>query len=174
MLPSSVLIQPGNRGTAPASLYSLMRLSEMDPKGVVAFFPSDHYFADEEAFVRQIDSAYAVAAMRPEVVILLGILPENTEVEYGWIEPGGPLGNPVPNTVCHVRRFWKNHVPRSVASDLMERGCMWNSFIMTGHVSAFSASRPGTPFPAFSNRSNPFDSGILRGRRALPCTRLTL
>jgi len=41
---SSVLIQPCNRGTAPAILYSLMRLSEIDPKGIVAFFPSDHYF----------------------------------------------------------------------------------------------------------------------------------
>ena len=133
---SSVLIQPSNRGTAPAILYSLMRLCEMDPKAVVAFFPSDHYFSNDEAFVRQVDSAYALAAIRTEVVFLLGITPETPEVEYGWIEPGAPLGNPAPNSVCHVSRFWeKPH--QTLASALMERGCLWNSFVMIGHVNAF-------------------------------------
>ena len=78
---SSVLIQPSNRGTAPAILYSLMRLREMDPKGIVAFFPSDHYFSDDEAFISHIDSAYTMASLRPEVVVLLGVTPETPEVE---------------------------------------------------------------------------------------------
>ena len=136
-IPSSrLLIQPSNQGTAPAILYSLLRLCEMDPKGVVAFFPSDHHFSDDEAFVGHIDSAYAVAASRPEVVILLGIPPETPEVEYGWIEPGIPLGTPVPDSVCRVSRFWeKPH--GTLAAELMERGCLWNSFVMVGHVHAF-------------------------------------
>jgi mannose-1-phosphate guanylyltransferase len=133
---SSVLIQPSNRGTAPAILYSVMHLCEMDPKAVVAFFPSDHYFSNDEAFVRQVDSAYALAAIQTEVVFLLGIIPETPEVEYGWIEPGASLGNPAPNSVCRVSRFWeKPH--QTLASALMERGCLWNSFVMIGHVSAF-------------------------------------
>jgi mannose-1-phosphate guanylyltransferase len=130
---SSVLIQPSNRGTAPAILYSLMRLREMDTKGVVAFFPSDHHFSDDEAFVHQIDTAYSIASLRPELVILLGITPETPEVEYGRIEPGAPLGNLAPNSACH---FWeKPH--KTLASSLMERGCLWNSFVMIGHVNAF-------------------------------------
>jgi mannose-1-phosphate guanylyltransferase len=136
-IPSSrLLIQPSNQGTAPAILYSLLRLCEMDPKGVVAFFPSDHYFSDDEAFTGHIDSAYAAAASRPEVVILLGIPPETPEMEYGWIEPGIPLGTPVPESVCRVSRFWeKPH--GTLAAELMERGCLWNSFVMVGHVRAF-------------------------------------
>ena len=86
--PSRLLIQPSNQGTAPAILYSLLCLCEMDPKSVVAFFPSDHHFSDDEAFIGYIDAAYAAAASRPEVVILLGIPPETPEPEYGWIEPG--------------------------------------------------------------------------------------
>src|SRR5215472_5971315 len=45
---SSLLIQPHNQGTAPAILYSLTQVSEMDPKGIVAFFPSDHHFTDDD------------------------------------------------------------------------------------------------------------------------------
>jgi len=131
-----LLIQPSNQGTAPAILYSLLRLREMDPKGVVAFFPSDHHFSDDEAFASHVDSAYAAAASRPDVVVLLGIPPETPEMEYGWIEPGIPLGAPVPDSVCSVSCFWEK--PQgALASDLMDRGCLWNSFVMVGHVDAF-------------------------------------
>jgi mannose-1-phosphate guanylyltransferase len=136
-IPSSrLLIQPSNQGTAPAILYSLLRLWEMDPKGLVAVFPSDHHFSDDDAFSRHIDSAYAAAASRPEMVILLGIPPETPEAEYGWIEPGIPLGSPVPDSICRVRRFWEKP-SSSIASSLMERGCLWNSFVMVGYVHAF-------------------------------------
>jgi mannose-1-phosphate guanylyltransferase len=136
-IPSSrLLIQPSNQGTAPAILYSLLRLREMDPKALVAFFPSDHHFSDDEAFISHIDSAYAVAASQPEVVILLGIPPETPEVDYGWIEPGGPLGHPVPDSVSRVSRFWEKP-SGTLATQLMERGCLWNSFVMVGYVHAF-------------------------------------
>jgi mannose-1-phosphate guanylyltransferase len=73
-MPSSrLLIQPCNRGAAPAILHSLLRISDRESNGVVAFFPSDHYFADEAAFIAHIDSAYTAAALRPERVILVGI-----------------------------------------------------------------------------------------------------
>ena len=117
-------------------LYSLMRLREMDPKGVVAFFLSGHYFSDDEVFIRQIDSAYTIASLRPEVVVLLGVTPETPEVEYGWIEPGSPLENSLSRSAYRVSRFWeKPH--QALASSLMERGCLWNSFVMIGHVNAF-------------------------------------
>jgi mannose-1-phosphate guanylyltransferase len=133
-MPSSrALVQPSNQGTAPAILYSLLRLREMDPEGVVAFFPSDHHFSDDEAFTRHIDSAYAAAEARPGMVILLGIPPETPEVEYGWIEPGAPLET---DTVCRVSRFWEKP-SGALASSLMERGCLWNSFVMVGCVHAF-------------------------------------
>jgi mannose-1-phosphate guanylyltransferase len=136
-IPSSrLVIQPTNQGTAPAILYSLMRLREMDPKGVAAFFPSDHHFSDDEAFTGHIDSAFAAAASHPETVILLGIPPQTPEVEYGWIEPGAPLGSPTSASVCRVNRFWEKPY-RTLAAALMERGCLWNSFVMVGHVQAF-------------------------------------
>jgi mannose-1-phosphate guanylyltransferase len=42
----NLVVQPSNRGTAPAILYSLLRIAARDPKAVVAFFPSDHYISD--------------------------------------------------------------------------------------------------------------------------------
>jgi mannose-1-phosphate guanylyltransferase len=134
--PSRLLVQPQNRGTAPAIVYSLTRLQQIDPQALVAFFPSDHHFANDEAFITHIDFAFAQAKARPQRVILLGIEPEAPEEAYGWIEPGTPLLSESGNFISEVSRFWEKPTPR-IASCLMRRGCLWNSFVMVGAVGAF-------------------------------------
>ena len=62
-------------------------------------------------------------------MILLGIRPEDAEPEYGWIEPG----EPIVGAVRRVRHFWEKPGPR-LAETLLQRGCLWNSFVMVGGV----------------------------------------
>jgi mannose-1-phosphate guanylyltransferase len=131
----SLLVQPCNRGTTPAILYSLLRVRESDPNAIVAFFPSDHYFEDNEALVAHVDSAFQSAASSGKVV-LLGIQPGSPEVEYGWIEPGAALTTDPSGRVFEVSRFWEKPTA-SLASVLMERGCLWNSFLMVGQIDAY-------------------------------------
>jgi len=136
VLLSCLLIQPHNHGTAPAIAYSLTRLRQMDPRGLVAFFPSDHHFAGDEALIIYIDFGFAQANLHPERVILLGIEPEAPECAYGWIEPGAPLADSSGNFISDVSRSWEKP-SRRIASHLMRRGCLWNSFVMVGAVGAF-------------------------------------
>jgi mannose-1-phosphate guanylyltransferase len=135
---SRVLVQPSNRGTAPAIAYSLARLRELDPNGVVAMFPSDHHFADEDAFAADLETAFEAAEVRSDRVMLLGVTPDYPEVEYGWVEPGAPLGGRLPDSVCHVGCFWEKP-SQSLASALMKNGCLWNSFVMVGKIDTFLA-----------------------------------
>jgi mannose-1-phosphate guanylyltransferase len=133
---ATLVIQPANRGTAPAILNTMLRVRELDHQAVVACFPSDHHFSDDATFVRHIESAYAAVASNPETVVLLGIPPETPEVEYGWIEPGAPMGSAPAESVCRVSRFWEKPTA-PIASQLMAKGCLWNSFVMVGHVQTF-------------------------------------
>ena len=136
-IPSSHLfIQPRNHGTAPAITYALTRLRRMDPRGLVAFFPCDHHFADDDAFASHTDFAFALAKSHPARVILLGMEPEGPEQAYGWIEPGSPLEADSAISISEVSRFWEKPC-RQVAALLMRRGCLWNSFVMVGTVGAF-------------------------------------
>ena len=131
-----MLVQPENKGTAPAILFSLLRIAQLSPSATVAFFPSDHYFADDDEFMSHIESAFSAAQTHPETVTLLGIKPESPEVEYGWIEPDSSLFGQLPRAISRVRKFWEK--PSAlVARGLMERGCLWNSFVMVGRVDAF-------------------------------------
>jgi mannose-1-phosphate guanylyltransferase len=131
-----LVVQPRNAGTAPAILYGLLRLSKAAPTSSAAFFPSDHYFSDDAAFMAHVETAFEATRGRDDLVVLLGIHPEGPEGDYGWIEPAAPALAKEPNSLYRVQRFWEKPTPE-FARGLQERGCLWNSFVMVGRVSAF-------------------------------------
>jgi mannose-1-phosphate guanylyltransferase len=130
------VIQPSNRGTAPAILYSLLRVAKASPDATLAFFPSDHYFQDHAAFMRNVESAFAAAEMNTSSVVLLGIEPEKAETSYGWIEPANSFFGDVDRSFSRVSRFWEKP-SKNIARRLMAAGGLWNSFVMVGKASTF-------------------------------------
>ena len=133
--PSLLLEQPANKGTAPAILYGLMRVWAKSPKAIVALFPSDHYFTDDEAFMSHVDAAFDAVQAHPTMITLLGITPSHPETEYGWIEPRHSILGTMPLSITRVNRFWEKPNSDS-ARKLMDNGCLWNSFVMVGRVDA--------------------------------------
>src|ERR1043166_2745818 len=133
--PRLLVEQPANKGTAPAILYALLRVAAKSPKAIVALFPSDHFFADDEEFMSYIDVAIDAVEVQPSTVMLLGITPTSPETEYGWIEPQPSILAHAQRSITRVGKFWEKP-SLSVATSLMERGCLWNSFVMVGCVDA--------------------------------------
>ncbi len=130
------LVQPENKGTAPAILYSLQRLSKFAPGATVAFFPSDHYFSDDETFMGNVEIAFNEVEVNSGSIILLGIEPEKPETSYGWIESIDEGQDGSFRKISRVKRFWEKPTFKS-AQFLMTKGCLWNSFVMVGKVSSF-------------------------------------
>ncbi len=129
----NLVIQPDNRGTGAAILYSLLRLSKLEPAAYVALFPSDHFVSDDRHFMRHVDQAFDAVRSRPELTVLLGIAADRGETAYGWVEPGPPIGTAHAN-ILDVHQFWEK--PSSeLAKRLLDRGCLWNSFIMVARLS---------------------------------------
>src|SRR5215813_8333989 len=160
--PHSVLEQPENKGTAPAILYALMRMAAESPRAIVALFPSDHFFADDEAFMSYVDTAFDAVQAEPKTVTLLGITPTAAETEYGWIEPEAAILSSMPRSITRVSRFWEKP-NMETARMLMQQGCLWNSFVMVGRVDALlKMTREALPelFRAFA-RTVPMFGGPL-------------
>lgn len=136
VLPTNLIVQPENKGTAPAILYSLLRLAEIAPQAEVAFFPSDHYLSNDKAFMKNVETAFDAVETKPDSIVLLGIEPEHAETSYGWIESRETLAGDLSKTVNRVKRFWEK--PSSASADyLLAKGCLWNSFVMVGKVRTF-------------------------------------
>lgn len=132
--PRQMAVQPRNRGTLPAILFSLARILRQDRAAQVAFFPSDHHYLDERGFLAGVESAFSAASTDPHSVILLGVPASHPETGYGWIEAEGGF-EPGSSEVRKLRRFWEKP-SAEVAHDLMERGCVWNTFVMIGRAAA--------------------------------------
>jgi mannose-1-phosphate guanylyltransferase len=130
--PTQRVVQPCNKGTAPAILYTLLHISRIDRDATVAILPCDHYYSDEGLFTLALESAFEYAGTRPRSVVLLGAQPNAPEVEYGWIEVGATLNE----KLFHVRCFHEKP-PLPVAEHLLKSGSLWNTFVMVGHVDAF-------------------------------------
>jgi mannose-1-phosphate guanylyltransferase len=133
---SNLIVQPANRGTGVAIAAAVLRIFQHDPDGIIAFFPSDHYFADDSGFQATVRSAIALAAQQPESLILVGAAPRSPEVEYGWIEPGSEIIRADRIPVRRVARFWEKPA-LSTARKLMLHGGLWNTFVTIGHSHAF-------------------------------------
>jgi mannose-1-phosphate guanylyltransferase len=131
------IVQPSNRGTLPAILWSLLRIAHLDRNASVAFFPSDHYYSNEQEFMDGVEAAFECAEVDHSSVILLGAKPEHPEVEYGWIEPDARAVGPFGCGPIGIKRFWEKP-SYDIAKDLLDRGCLWNTFVMIGRVTAFT------------------------------------
>jgi len=153
--PARRLLQPFNRGTAPAIILSLFHIVEQDPEAIVAVLPCDQCYSNEVAFTASLQSAFHAAKNHPESVILLGAQPDRPEVEFGWIR----LGPAKSKNLYRVRGFEETPIP-SVAERLFEAGALWNTFVMVGRAVTFLwFSLTGAPelFAELANASIPRD-----------------
>src|SRR5579863_1230155 len=131
-----MVVQPSNRGTLPAILSSLIHIVRQDKNAVVGFFPSDHHYSEEDSFMAGVDLAFNAAESNPETVILMGVAAKRAETEYGWIEATPAMSTDSQDGLLKVKRFWEKPSART-AEELLERGCVWNTFVMIGRAQAF-------------------------------------
>jgi mannose-1-phosphate guanylyltransferase len=131
----NLLVQHDNLGTAPAILYSLLVIARRSPDASVAIFPSDHYVGNEERFMDYVDSAFDLITRRPETPVVLGIVPDNAEDGYGWIEQGRLTSFRGELPVYRISRVWEKPA-LDITRKLYDRSCLWNTLVIVGSVSS--------------------------------------
>ncbi|HLK80759.1 MAG TPA: sugar phosphate nucleotidyltransferase [Xanthobacteraceae bacterium] len=129
--PRSIVVQPANRGTAPAILHGLLRLRSQFDDTAVAIFPSDHYVGNDAAFMNYVRMAFDAVRLLSHAIVLLGAEPTEPESGYGWIECGERTDR---SPLYRVRTFWEKPSP-SLASALWHSACLWNTFVVVSRVS---------------------------------------
>lgn len=133
--PSQRIVQPANKGTAPAIVHSLLSIERHDSEALVAILPSDHHYSDERAFTATLEAAFDAAARHPASVVLLGSPARSPQTEYGWMETGAPLEDG--SSASFEIRYFCEKPTLDLAIQFHERGALWNTFVMVGRVRAF-------------------------------------
>jgi mannose-1-phosphate guanylyltransferase len=108
---------------------------ERDRDAVVTVVASDHFVVDECRFAAHMAAIadYVRLDARPPIV-LVGAVPDYSETEYGWIEPGSVLeGSPAGLGIRSVNRFCEKP-SRQDAERCLRQGWLWNTMMIVGRA----------------------------------------
>lgn len=125
----NVIVQPRNRGTAIGALFPLLHIANRDPQAHVLVLPADHYVRDEISLRQALRIGLQRVENDPQSAVLLGIQPDHTDIELGYILPGSrdAFGTQTVARFVEKPRF-------NVASELIGAGGLWNAFIIAASV----------------------------------------
>jgi mannose-1-phosphate guanylyltransferase len=129
-----VLSQPSDRGTAAGVLMPAHWIGAKDPNATVVVFPADHFILEEERFMRQVGEVARYVRAHPDWLVVLGVPPSEPDPDYGWIEPGAPMGWVGAGPIHRVRGFREKPTEDS-ARRLFSAGALWNTFVFAATVS---------------------------------------
>jgi len=129
----NVIVQPRNCGTANGVLLGLLRILERDPLAHIVFLPADHYVHNEASLADSMRTT-AMFTRDRDGLTLLGIEPDDIDVELGYIVPGDPLEG----GIRRVEQFVEKPSAAS-ARELIARGALWNSFIFWARATTLLA-----------------------------------
>jgi len=119
----NVIVQPRNCGTANGVLLGLLHILERDPLAHIVFLPADHYVHDEASLADSMRTT-AMFTRDGDGLTLLGIEPDDIDIELGYIVPA----DPVEGGIRRVEQFVEKP-STAFARKLIARGALWNSFI---------------------------------------------
>ena len=124
---ANLLIEPEGKDTAPAVTWATLEIAQRyGNEAVVAFFPADHWIADQASFEKTLKAA-ANFAVEESSIVTLGITPNAPATGYGYIEQGALSATIEGLPVYKVARFTEKP-DRNTAEDFLKTGRFsWNS-----------------------------------------------
>ncbi|MBH8571830.1 mannose-1-phosphate guanylyltransferase [Nostocaceae cyanobacterium CENA369] len=127
-LPSqNLLIESQGRDTAAAVAWASLEINKRyGEDAIIGFFPSDHWIANQKAFIHTLSAATQLAASTAAIVTL-GIKPTFPSTGYGYIEQGEKIGSFNELPAYHVNRFTEKPNRETAETFLSTGRFCWNS-----------------------------------------------
>ncbi len=132
--PANIIVQPQNCGTANGILLPLLHIAARDADAHLVVLPSDHHIREESVLARSLRRAVEQLPWRSDEVVLMGIGPEGLDPEFGYIISGRGDAR----GLLEVEQFVEKPAPAQ-ARELMQRGALWNAFIIVSTAPALLA-----------------------------------
>ena len=100
----NVVAEPVGRDTCAAVTLGAALVGARSTKGVMAVLPADHVIPDAKKFQQVLGDAFDVAASG-QVIVTIGIKPNEPATGYGYIQTGAVLPTPVGGKKCKTTFF---------------------------------------------------------------------
>jgi mannose-1-phosphate guanylyltransferase/mannose-6-phosphate isomerase len=84
--PSTIILEPEGRNTAPALTLAALYLVRQDPEALMIVMPADHVMTEPDSFMAAVQTGRAPAG--GGALVTFGIVPDRPETGYGYIRRG--------------------------------------------------------------------------------------
>lgn len=139
---NQLVLEPMMRNTAPAILYSALKIYAQNPEAVMLVAPSDHWIDREDIFIENLTIAFEHCAQN-DVLMTMGILPTYANTGYGYIQ-----FNKENKSIKKVNRFTEKPDLATATQFIKSGDYLWNAGIFIWSVrsvlSAFQKYLPHT------------------------------
>lgn len=119
-----IIAEPAMRNTAPCILLAALKINKENPKASMIVAPSDHWIEDEDAFTKDVNSAFEACADQ-DILMTLGIKPGFPNTGYGYIK----YRKKDSGDVKMVENFTEKPDYSRAQSFLKEGNYLWNAGI---------------------------------------------
>ncbi len=122
--PSTIILEPEGRNTAPALTLAALYLLKRDPEAMMIVMPADHVMTQPQAFVDAVQQGRADAARG--ALVTFGIVADRAETGYGYIKRAAA----VPDSAAFDVEQFVEKPDLQTAQHYLESGeYYWNSGI---------------------------------------------
>lgn len=132
---NQLVLEPARRNTAPCILLSALKIQKKNPNAIMLVAPSDHWIEDENAFYKNIITAFQ-ACEKEDVLMTLGIQPTFPNTGYGYIK----FNKKELSTKKKVLQFTEKPDYATAKSFLKEGNYLWNAGIFIWSVESIAKS----------------------------------
>ena len=128
--PTSIILEPVARNTAPAIALAAFKALEENENAIMVVLAADHVIEDKLAFQNAVEKAAKYAEQ--DRIVTFGIIPNSPETGFGYIEANKNDGE-IKNIACFVEKPNKQRAMEYVASG----NYYWNSGMFVVKASVY-------------------------------------
>ena len=130
IVPSSIILEPEGRNTAPALALAAHEVLKQDDDAILVVLPSDHMIEQTDVFLDALTRAIELA--RSDALVTFGVVPDKPETGYGYIRKGLAV-----DEAYRVDKFVEKP-DLATAIDFFQSGLyLWNSGMFVFKASVF-------------------------------------
>jgi len=118
-----LVLEPAMRNTAPAILYSSLKIYAQNPDAQILIAPSDHWIDKETVFLDDLETAFT-ACSQQDILMTLGIHPSYPNTGYGYIQFENDS-----NTIKKVKQFTEKPNLENAKKFIASGDYLWNAGI---------------------------------------------
>ncbi len=123
--PSSIILEPFGRNTAPAIVVAALKVQEIYNDPNILILSSDHQITDEDNFLEVIKNG--IRYSQEGKLVTFGIIPTSAEVGYGYIKSKRPLTKS--NEASSIDCFIEKPDRKTATEFIKDNKFTWNSGI---------------------------------------------